>query len=457
MKNIEKMEGQNLEFKSSWSDECLKTISAFANSEGGDLVVGIDDNGNLIGVKNAKKLLEDIPNKIKNKLSIIPHVNLDEVEGKETIRIEIEPSINPISYSGRFYKRTGSTVQEVSGADLTVFLLSRSGRTWDALPSNAGIDDLDKETFERFIGMAKKRLPEISEKDDVGKILKNLELIGDGKLTNAGVLLFGMKPQRYITSSGARVGRFKTDIDILDTVEATGNLFKQVDALLEGIKKHLNVRFEIKGIERKDIWDYPLEAIREGLINALIHRDYLSTADIQIKVYDDRIKVWNPGKLPHEITVEDLKKEHGSIPRNRSLAYVFYYAGYIEKWGSGTMRIVDLCLDHGLPEPEFKEETGGLSIYFYKDVYSEEHLIKTGLNERQIKAVVYVKDRGKITNNEYQDLFGVSKKTSSRDFEELVKLNLFEKHGTTGKGTYYVLKGSQRGQRGHKGVLKEQN
>jgi len=208
---------------------------------------------------------------------------------------------------------------------------------------------------------------------------------------------------------------------------------------MEAIKKHLNVRFEIKGIEREDIWDYPLEAIREAVINALIHRDYLSLADIQIKIYDNKIWFFNPGKLPEEITIEMLKQDHGSIPRNRHIAYVFFLAGLIEKWGSGTKRMVELCREAGLPEPEFKEE-GGFVVEFYKDIYTEEYLAKLGLNERQIKAVMYVKEKGRITNKEYQEINKVSKKTASRDFEELVKKDVLKKVGITGKGTYYSLK-----------------
>ena len=448
-------EGRGHEFKSSWRDEYLRVISAFANSDGGILTIGITDDGHVIGVKGSKKLMEDLPNKMKSKLGIIPLVTLKEIDDKEIIEIIVEPSVHPVSYKGTFYIRTGSTVHEISGTELTRFLLSKLGKTWDALPSEVDMAEIDDQTYERFIEMARNRLPEISVRDGTEKVLKNLDMVVNEKLTNAAVLLFTRKPQRHIMNAGARVGRFKTDIDILDTVEAFGNLFQQMETLLNGIKKHLNVRFEIGEVERQDIWDYPLEAIREGVINALIHRDYLSTADIQIKVYDDRIKIWNPGKLPQELTVDDLKKDHGSLPRNRLLAYAFYYAGLIEKWGSGTKRIVDLCVQQGLPEPEFKEESGGLSIYFYMDIYSKELLIKAGLSERQIKAILYTKDRGKITNTEYQNLFGVSKKTSSRDFDELVRLGLFEKRGTTGKGTYYVLKGSQRGQRGQKGAAKE--
>lgn len=438
MKKKQITEGQNLEFKSSWSDDCLKAISAFANSDGRALAVGIDDDGKAIGINNAKKLLEDIPNKIKNKLGIIPRVKLQNKENKDIIEIHVNPSVHPVSYKGIYYTRTGSTVQEISGTELTRFLLSRLGKSWDALPSETDVGEIDERTFERFIELAKERLPEISERDGAEKSLKNLDMMVNEKLTNAAVLLFTRKPQRHIISSGARIGRFKTETDILDTVEAFGNLFQQLETLQEGIKKHLNVRFEIKEVERSDIWDYPLEAIREGVINALIHRDYMSNADIQIKIYDDRIKIWNPGKLPPEITVEDLKKEHGSIPRNKLLAYAFYYAGLIEKWGSGTKRIVELCKAHGLPEPEFREEFGGLSLYFYKDIYTAGQMKKLGLNERQIKAVLYVKENGKITNKEYRKLTGLSDEGSRIDLKVLVEKNILKQKGS-GRGTHYVL------------------
>ena len=308
--------------------------------------------------------------------------------------------------------------------------------------------ELDEEAIRIFVKMSKKRI-NISENDSIIKILENLELVKDNKLTNAAVLLFGKNPSRYINIADARVGRFKSPTEVLDTVEAKGNLFKQKDILFDAIKKHLNVKFVIKDeLEREDLWDYPLDAIREGIINALIHRDYLDPADIQIKVYDDKIWIWNPGKLPDGISIEMLKNEHSSKPRNRFLALTFYYAGLIEKWGSGTKRMVDLCVSQGLPEPEFKEEFGGFSVYFYKDIYTEEYLRKQGLNERQIKAVKYIKEKGKITNKEYQDITGISKRTATDDLEELVNEGIFIKIGTRGQGTYYELKKAKIGQIG---------
>ena len=434
----EMKESQTVEFKESWRDEYLKILCAFANTDGGVLYLGISDDGKPVGLKNVKQLLEILPNKIRNSLNIIPSVKVEKINSKEIIKIEISPSEVPISYKGRFYIRAGSTTQEVSGMELIKIIMKKQKLSWDSLLSDVGIEEIDKEMVLKFKEMAKDRLA-ISEGDSIEKILENLELIKDGKVTNAGLLLFGKYPQKYFLNSISRVGRFKTPTEILDTIEIRGNLFAQVDKLIEAIKKHLNVRFEIKGIERKDIWDYPLPAIREACVNALIHRDYMDSAENQIKIYDDHIWFWNPGKLPEGLTIEMLKGEHFSKPRNKLIAMVFYYAGLIERWGTGTKRMVELCKDQSLPEPEFKEFGGGFSVTFYKDIYNEEHLRKLGLNERQIKAVLYVKEKGKITNREYRELNGLSDEGARLDILKMLQLGIFEQKGK-GRAVYYVLK-----------------
>ncbi len=435
-----KKETQKIEFKPNWRDEYLKVICAFANTDGGELILGVDDNGNPKGVRNPKKLLEELPNKINNKLGIIPSVTTDTKKGKEIIRIKILSSQLPISYGGKYYIRSGSTIQELKGSELSRFLLKRMGKTWDSLPCMATLSDIKISTIEGFKNYAKNRISSISKLDSIEKIFSNLEITTSNRsLTNAATLLFGKKPQRFFVSAKARVGRFKSSIDIVDTTIITGNLFEQVEKAVESIKKHLNVKFEIKGIQREDIWDYPIEAIREAVINALIHKDYSSPAEVQIRVYDDKIWIWNPGRLPPELSIEDLKKEHSSYPRNPLIANAFYLAGFIEKWGSGTKRIVDLCIHQGLPEPEYKEEQGGFSVWFYKDIYTEENLRKMGLNERQIKTVMYVKEKGKITNKEYQREFSVSRQTATRNLTELVNKGLFELHGKGKRDIHYTL------------------
>ncbi len=441
---IKKEESEDLEFKENWRDEYIKILSAFANSKGGRLVLGINDKRNVIGVNNWKKLSEDIPSKTREKFGLTPSVKHAEISGKKLIIIEIKPSQVPISYNGKYYRRSGSTTVEISGLELANFLLSKAGKTWDALASDADFKDIDLNSVNLFKSLTRRRVPSISDIDSVEKVFTNLKLITeDGKVTTAGLLLFGKESHKFFISAKTRIGRFKTSTTILDTVIVEGNLFNQLDRTVEAIKKHLNVRFDIRGIERQDIWDYPLEAIREAVINALIHRDYLSAAEIQIRVYDDKIWMWNPGKLPEELSIEDLKKDHSSYPRNPLIANVFYLAGFIERWGSGTKRIIDLCNEQGLPEPDYKEEQGGFSVWFYKNIYTEENLRKIGLNERQIKAVSYVKGRGKITNKEYQEITGISKPTATRELEKLVDMNILEQKGITGKGTFYILaKGS---------------
>lgn len=432
-------EEQDIEFKKEWRNEHLKTIAGFANTEGGVMCIGIDDNGRTVALSNIKKLLEDIPNTIRNKLQITPSVKIEEKDDREVIKITVNSSDFPVFLDGKINIRSGSTTQELKGSELTNFLLEKTGKTWDSLTVDATFDDLDLETFEYFKRLAIDRLPEIKNAS-YKTIFKNLELItNDEKLTRALIFLFGKKPQTFFITAQSRVGRFKTPTEILDTVIADGNLFKQLDTLMNAIKKHLNVRFEIKGIERKDVWDYPLEALREAVINALIHKDYLSTAEIQIKIYDDRLWIWNPGKLPKQLTIESLKTEHSSFPKNPLIASVFYYAGFIERWGSGTKRMIDLCKVQGLPEPEFKEEFCGISVYFRKDIYTEEYLRKFGLNERQIKAVMYVKERGRITNKEYQAINNVSNKTAYLELSNTVERAVFKVEGR-GKSTIYTLK-----------------
>lgn len=446
---LRSVESQNVEFKSNWRDEYLKVICAFANTDGGKLIIGIDEKGKSIGVGNAKKLLEDVPNKIKNILGIIPKVITESKKGKDTLIIKVKPSYAPISYHGRYFVRSGSTIQELKGKELTKFLISKSDRDWDEYAEEKGsIDDIDIKTIERFKEIAIKRLPFVTEEKDNLKLLQKLNLLENGKLKRAAILLFGKNPKQFYTSAFIKVGKFLTDADIVASDDVEGDLFKQVEKAIELLRaKYLISEIRFEGIYRKEELEYPEEALREAIINAVIHRDYIG-AHTQLKIYPDKLILWNEGTLPKDIKIADLKKSHPSRPRNELLADVFFKAGLIETWGRGTIKITNECKKAGLPEPEFKEEFGGFSVCFYKDIYTEEKLKKMGLNERQIRAVMYVKEKGKITNKEYQELNDVSKRTVTNDLEELVQKNLVEKIGTRGKGTFYKIKRVAIGQIG---------
>lgn len=241
-----------------------------------------------------------------------------------------------------------------------------------------------------------------------------------------------------------RIARFRGS-EIEDDITIDGNLFNQVEEALKFIRKHINVRFRIGGgAQREEVWDYPPEALREAVINAVAHRDYAEPDEVQIKILDDRIIFWNPGKLPFELKIEDLYKPHPSKPRNKLIAKVFYYSGHIEKWGSGIERILRALREYNLPETKFEEVFGGFQVTFYKDIYTEEHLRNLGLNDRQVRAVFYVKEKGSITNKEYQELFKVSRITATRDLSELVEKGILMRVGRGKRGTKYVIQMMQK-------------
>lgn len=440
-----KTETQDLEFKSAWRDKYLKVISAFANSDGGELRIGIADNGKPVGVKHAKKLLEDIPNKVRDILGIIPDVGIKTENGKEIIVITIKPSSAPISYHGSFYVRSGSTNLELKGKQLTRFLISKSDKDWDEfIEERFTVDDIDIDTIEKFRNLAIKRLPFAKEEKGDIKLLQKLNLVEDGKFRRAAALLFSKNPKKYFTSAYVKIGKFLTDIDIISSDDVEGNLFEQVEKSIELLRtKYLISKIRFEGIYRKEELEYPEEAMREAIINAVIHRDYTG-AHTQLKIYPDKLMLWNEGNLPKGVKIEDLKKNHLSKPRNELIADIFFKAGLIEAWGRGTIKITDECRKVGLPEPDFKEEFGGFSVCFHKDIYTEENLRKMGLNERQIKAVMYVKDKGRITNREYQEVCNISERTATRDLIDLVSREVFEQIGITGKGTNYIFKGATK-------------
>jgi ATP-dependent DNA helicase RecG len=182
-----------------------------------------------------------------------------------------------------------------------------------------------------------------------------------------------------------------------------------------------------------------MPAQREMLLNALVHRNYMGSF-IQLRVYDDKINIWNDGGLPEGISLKSLKHTHSSKPRNPLIADVCFKGGLIDTWGRGTIKIIETCKEAGLPEPALTERDGGFLVTLFKDRFTEEELQKLGLNDRQIKAVLYVKEKRKITNGEYQEINETSERTASREIAELVKINILEQAGTFGAGSFYRLK-----------------
>jgi len=432
-------EQQNIEFKSSWHDDYLKWICGFANAQGGQIYIGKDDIGDIVDVEDYKKLMDEIPNKIKNNMGITTEVNLLQEDGKHYIEIVVQPYSVPISLRGRYYYRSGSVKQELTGASLNEFLLKRSGLTWDEVTEpRATFDDIDERSFRMYLEMAKEkgRLPDV-EGLTMEEIFDKLRLTKNRELTRAAIILFGKDPRRFSTNAFVKIGRFKGDADLRFQDVEEGNLIVLLKNVLERLDhKYLTRSIEFKGMLRLEHSEYPIPALREMLLNALVHRKYMGSF-IQIRVYDDKITIWNDGALPEEITLESLKHVHSSHPRNPLIADVCFKGGLIDSWGRGTVRIIETCKEAGLPEPELTERDGGFLVTFFKDNLTEEQLVKLGLNARQVKAVQYVKEKGRITNSEYQAINEISNRTATNELKELVdKFGLFGMSGA-GAGTFY--------------------
>ena len=437
-------ESQNIEWKKSWHDDYLKWVCGFANAVGGVIFIGKDDNGVITHLTDYRNLLEAIPNKIREHLGIIAEVNLHQENGAHYLEIIVPPYTVPVSLRGRYYYRTGSTKLELTGNALNEFLLKKSGKTWDNVSEIvATFNDIDSESVKGFIKDAQKsgRMPDVSDLS-IEELFDKLRLSDNGEIKRAAIILFGKDPNRFYPNVMVKIGRFgNDDADLKFQETEEGNLIQ----LLKNVPNQLNYKFftkpiDFEGMQRVEKGEYPVAAIREMLLNALVHRTYMGSM-IQLRVYNNKLTLWNEGNLPEGMELESLKRHHISRPRNPIIADICFKAGYIDSWGRGTLKIINSCKEAGLPEPTITALDGGILVTLFKDKYNTEQLKALGLSERQIAAVEFVKVNGKITNNELQQLLNLSERTILRELDDLVNNNILIRKGEK-KGTFYELNNS---------------
>ncbi|MDP3515045.1 MAG: ATP-binding protein [Sulfuritalea sp.] len=343
-------------------------MCGFANAEGGVLVIGRNDKGVAVGVKGAKKLLEDIPNKVRDVLGIMVDVNLLEEAGKELLEIRVEPYPSPISYKGEYHYRSGSTKQELKGAALSRFLLKKQGLHWDGVPvPYVGAGDLDPRILADFrkLALHSRRLStEILNEPDPA-LLDKLHLVEGEYLKRAAVLLFHPDPEHFVTGAYIKIGFFENNVDLRFQDEVHGGLLSQVSRTIEILQaKYLKAWISYEGLQRIETYLVPEPALREAILNAVVHKDYASAVPIQISVYPDKLMIWNPGQLPPEWTVARLLDKHSSLPFNPDVANAFFRAGQIESWRRGIERMLDACQAARMPAPELQAEHSGLWVNF---------------------------------------------------------------------------------------------
>ena len=422
------VESQHIEYKQVWKDEYLKWICGFANAQGGTLFIGMDDNGQPCGVKNAKRLLEEIPNKILLTMGLMADVDLLELKGKECISIKVETADQPVSFKGKYYYRTGSTLQEMNGLALQNFLLRKIGRSWDAfICEHATLEEIDRSAIDFFLKSAitAGRMQGDTLYDSTETVLRNLDLMTeDGALKNAAVLLFGKNPQRRFISSRFRIGRFGTsDSDLMFQDEVGGNLIQMADRVIWVLRsKYLKTPIHYEGLHRVEALEIPEDAMRELVYNAIVHRDYLGT-DIQMKVYNDKIWLWNEGELPEGYNTEVLLGSHLSKPRNKLIASVFYKAGFIENWGRGIDKVKVAFKKENLALPTFESAFGGTLVVIPRNVETDNVLDLSGLQltERQRRILSLIAEDDTILAIQLGEKLNVSRRTVNRELSMLQK------------------------------------
>ena len=364
-------EHQTIEYKESWHDEFLEWICGYANAYGGTLYIGKNDNGDIVGLrdKDRKKLLESIPNKITDTMGIVADVNLL-YEGKlQYIEIVVDKYPSLISYHGKYFYRSGSTMRTITGKELDKAILKSQGRTWDGMPiPKLQVTNLKREAIDLFKEKAlrRHRLTEEETSVDDNILMENLHLIDEeGYLIRAAMLAFYKDPEKWVTGSYIKIGYFgDSDSDLKYQDEVHGSLIEQIDKSVDLVyTKYLKALIYYDGIQRIEQFMFPQEAFREILLNAVVHKDYSACNPIQISVYEDKIYIWNDGEMPSELdSTEKLFEKHSSKPYNPKLANVFFKSGMIEAWGRGFDKIKEACAKYDGRLPEYNISASGIMV-----------------------------------------------------------------------------------------------
>ena len=447
-------EREDIELKSSLSliNEIIETITAFANTRGGKIIIGVNNSGKVLGIEIGKDTIERLVNRIIQSTDpkIHPRVNIETVKKKKVIIIEVMKSLDKLVLAfGRPFKRVGKSTVKMGKDEYERLILEKHK---DKLQfdknvcEEAELKDIDNNKVNAYLKLREKNRNVSSKiKVSLGQLLINIKAVTKTKPTNAGILFFAKNPLKFISHAQLRLVRIKgVKIygNILDRLDCKGTLWEMVNQGEDFIRKNIRLlgfRTD-KSFIREDKFEYPIRALREAIINGLIHRDYFNLADVRVFIFDDRIEIVSPGPFPKGVTPEKPKHK----PVNKVLSDLMYDVGYIEKYGSGIYLENELCLKNGNEKPIYEIDSIQTKVILksqVKDVTVIEIEEKTieGLNERQRKAVGYIKKNGSITKRKYMEINKISHKTAYEELKDMLDKNIILRRGQ-GRATVYLFK-----------------
>lgn len=457
-------ESVNIEFKREVpkkSEKYIKSVVAFANTAGGKIVIGVDDETReIVGVDKNEvfKIMDGVTNMISDMCypQIFPNIEVDTIDGKSVIVIEIYPGasrpyyIKSLGKESGTYIRVSGTSRPADEAILKDLELQGTHHSFDEMVCIG--QKYDAEKAEELCAAIKRYMVEAvktkSEKEKVKDVtVQNLINWGiiknvDGTLvpTNAFVLL----TDNAFPFAKIQCALFKGTerVVFIDKRDFEGPLYEQIEEAYEFVLKHINLGAEIRGLVRKDAYELPTEAIREAIVNAVTHRNFLDRACVQVAVYDDRVEVTSPGMLYGGLTIEQIK-EGGSKIRNRCIAEVFSRMKIIESWGTGIKRMFSSCKEYGVREPELLEIGDSFRVNLYRPSYNEVHQssLKNSpksspkeVNQTQKKILDMIQENPKITQTAMAEKLDITPRAVKKNIKELVGNGLVERVGSARMG-----------------------
>ena len=436
-------ESATLEFKQSFDKEAIETVCAFANAKGGKVLIGVTDTAQIKGIEVSEETIQNYINQIKTQTEpgLIVDIDAEQVDNKSILVIQVgEFPIKPVSCKGRYYQRKANSNHQLNLTEIANLHLQSLQLSWDAYPANdITWQDLDSTKITEFVNRVNQtgrfKLAGTPEEN-----LTKLQLLKDNQATQAAKLLFSQEQNTY----NIHIGRFKTPSMIIDDKMVRSTLFDAVEETMQIIISHLKVAFEITGrkIARTEIFEYPLEALRELVLNSIIHRDYTSPVDNQIKIFDQKITIFNPGKLYGDLTIEQLKTDsYPSRTRNKLIAEAFYLTGEIEKYGSGYQRIRNAIKDYPTMTFDYQESGDGfiVTIGYQQQKQSAENTegVSGGVSGGVKDLLIYIETNPGLSAKQLSENLNLAKRTIERWLKQLKDQNKIEFNGAPKTGGYY--------------------
>ena len=436
-------ETDQIEFKTAFNEAAIETLVAFSNTRGGTVYIGVSDDAEIKGVTIGKESLANWVNEVKGKTipQIIPDFKTFTIEERTVVLMSvIEYPVKPVCTKGRYFKRVGNSNHLLSISEVVDLHLQSLNSSWDAFPDPIhSLDDISMEKIQASIEAI--ALNSITINENPLAFISKYNLLRDNKLTNAAFLLF---KRNETVDTTIELGRFQTEIIIKDSRRSKSDVIAQIDQVIDFVKKHINKEVIVTDKPHNvQKWQYPIEAIREIVINMIVHRDYRLASDSIVKIFDHKIQFYNPGRLPASISIEDLiSNNYRSTPRNKLLADFFKNLGLIEKYGSGIQRIINYFKDEQLPAPEFQNISDGFMVTVYSGSISQlGDKLGDKLGDNQLLILESIRNNPYISLSKLSKIVGISQTAIENHISKLKESGLLKRIGPAKGGHWQVVNG----------------